>query len=239
MLLTWVYEDFSNKSLFENFAESVLVLAELDRKTCDPNKEDTRRLKMADSKDARRHGLGLRFDTKYNEQTGLLHAINLGLERFRPGTGKFDFETQTYDHHYERTDAKPKPDDESGWEGQQSHTIHFAESVDIGSLPPGTVVHVLFHFHDNYCDCTRGFLDRDQAELEFKKQEDQTMMEIEEAKKHREDYAFCVAKQDKWHCDLLECELTGRPYSRYINQTGGFTRPDKGDTWWLRSLVLG
>ena len=189
-------------------------------------------------------GLGFRFDTKYNEQTGLLHAFNLGLERFRPGKGVYDFATETYDNFYTRPDAIPKPDDESGWEGQQSGTVDFVDDgadgcVDVESLPAGTMIHLLFHFHDNYCDATLGFLDRDKAERTFHEMQNKMWDKIEEYRNvNGNGWDFCVVKQDQWHCDLLECELTGRPYSRYINQTGGWTRPDKGDTWWLRSLVL-
>ena len=86
-------------------------------------------------------GLGLRFDTKYNEQTGLLSAFNLGLERFQPGQGD--------DKYYTRSDAVPKPDDESGWEGQQDDTLGITDGGDVRTWPPGTVVHVVFHFHDN------------------------------------------------------------------------------------------
>lgn len=179
-------------------------------------------------------GLGLRFDTKYNEQTGLLQANNLALQRFQPGEEGYDCETDTYRHLYTRTDAIPKPYDESGWEGQQDATLHFSESVEVESLLPGTLVHVLFHFHDNYCDSSLAFLDRDKAELAFKKCEDEMWEKLESLRHHNSDHAFCVVKHDKWHCDLLECELTGR----YTNQTGGWTRPDKGDTRWLRSVVL-
>ena len=173
--------------------------------------------------------LGLRFSTKYDEQTGLLHASDVGLELFTadlPGS------------YYIRSDAKPKPDDESGWEGQQSSEVWFPDKVDVGSLRSGTPVHVLFHFHDNYCDAAHGFLDMDEAQLAFQNLEEKMWDHIEELRQHDSDYHFCLVKHGKWHCDLLECEKMDRPYSRCINRTGGWQRPDKGDTWWLRSSEI-
>ena len=101
--------------------------------------------------------LGFYFDTKFHEQTGLLEAYNYGLERFQPGRG-YDSETKIYRNLYYRSDTANKPDDESGWEGQQDGTVYFEEDVDVKSLAPQTPIHILFHFHDNYCDETMGFL---------------------------------------------------------------------------------
>ena len=170
-------------------------------------------------------GLGIRFDTKYNEQTGLLDAFNVGVERFQPGSG--------YEKYYTRSDAIPKPDDESGWDGQQDSTLHIheKEAPDVRTWPPGTLVHVVFHFHDNYCDSSSAFLDRKQAEHYFQECEEEQWDKIEAWRKNTSGFAFCIVKSDRWHCDVLECELTGRSFD-------GWTRPDKGDTWWLRSVVL-
>lgn len=173
--------------------------------------------------------LGLRFTTAYEEQTGLLHASDMGLEFFSSSPGQ---------EYYTRSDAKPKPDDESGWEGQQSSEVWFGERTDVGSLRSGTLVHVLFHFHDNYCDAASGFLDLDEAKLALQSNEDKTWDKIQLFRQHNADLHFCLVKHDKWHCDLLYCEKSGRPYGRYINRTGGWERPDKGDTWWLRSIVI-
>jgi hypothetical protein len=163
--------------------------------------------------------LGLRFSTKHDEQTGLLHVSDLGLELFSSGP-------ENERLYYTRSDDKPKPDDESGWEGQQSSQVYFSESVDVSSLRSGTPVHVLFHFHDNYCDSCYGFLDLDEAKLAFQNLEDEMWDQIETNRQRNDDYHFCMVKHDKWHCDLLECT------------TGGWERPDKGDTWWLRSSVI-
>lgn len=139
--------------------------------------------------------LGLRFSTKHDEQTGLLHVSDLGLTLFvssGPGNERL---------YYIRSDARPKPYDESLWEGQQSNNVHFSDSVDVGSLRSGTPVHVLFHFHDNYCDAANGFLDLDEAKLAFQNKEDEMWDSIETARQHNRqqngDYHFCMVKHDK------------------------------------------
>ena len=177
-------------------------------------------------------GLGLRFDTRYHEQTGYLEAFRVGVEKFviDPGTNnKF----------YQRNDYNPS-EDESGWEGPQQDTLHFVDpKVRVSDLVPGTMIHVVFHFHDNYCDASNAFLDRQKAERFFLEMQDNMWKQVDELRAWNTGYDFCLMKHDQWHCDLLECELTGRPYGRtYINQPDGWTRPDKGDTWWLRSVAL-
>ena len=131
-------------------------------------------------------GLGFRFDTKYNEQTGLLEALNLGLEKFPLGT------PATY---YQRSDHRPKPDDESGWEGQQSSGVYFEDqSVNVSEFAKGTTIHVVFHFHDNYCDSAVGFLDRQDAERYFQESQDSLWGKFDEWRKWNDNYAFCVVK---------------------------------------------
>uniref|UniRef100_A0A7R9WCR4 Uncharacterized protein n=1 Tax=Pseudictyota dubia TaxID=2749911 RepID=A0A7R9WCR4_9STRA len=128
-------------------------------------------------------GLGFRFDTRYNEQTGHLEAFNLGVEKFRPGPKGYDIETDMYAHFYRRRDYRTKPDDESGWEGQQMNTLHLVEdeSINVADLAVGTMIHVVFHFHDNYCDASNAFLDRKEAERFFDQMEDEMWQNVDQS----------------------------------------------------------
>lgn len=153
--------------------------------------------------------LGFRLETQYNEETGLLHAFNLGLEKFQPHA-KGDH----YDYDFRKRRSGDESDNESsscGWSGSYSIDLGGFSSSDVAVMTPGTIVHVLFHYHDNYCDCAIGYLDREAAEEQFHKHKNEMWKKIEEWKKWNCNHDFAVVQHDRWHCDLLECELTGRP----------------------------
>jgi len=125
-------------------------------------------------------------------------------------------------------------DDEDGWTGVSYHDLEKTEDgVSTSDLKKGTPVHVLFHFHDNYCDCAFGFLHLGQAQRKFLEEKEDCHEKVEEWRNYDPNgYDYCLVKHDKWHCDVLECELTDNYFTR------GWSRPDKGDTWWLRTIVI-
>ena len=73
-----------------------------------------------------------------------------------------------------------------------------------------------------------GFLRRQDAEAYFAKEETDTLARLEPWKSEGE--TAVLVKEDAFHCEALvwdDCGWTGR-----------WMRPDKGDSWWLKTLQL-
>ena len=73
-----------------------------------------------------------------------------------------------------------------------------------------------------------GFVNRQEAEAYFAQEEKDTLKCVQRWKSHWQ--AAVLLKEDAFHCDALVWEDNGC--------TGRWERPDKGDTWWLRTLCV-
>lgn len=98
-----------------------------------------------------------------------------------------------------------------------------------------STVHVVFHYHDNCCDCTRAFADLEQAQKDFQEQEQEMWeipeVDVAEGERCNGGYAYAVFKKNKWHCEVLEHDKSG-----WWGES--WCRPDKGSTWWMMSLPI-
>jgi len=168
------------------------------------------------------YSFGIQFSTKYENQTGLIHALDLRVRRFQSNTRKGA----------KRLNILSRYKVENGLEGLQSSKLQFSESFDITNLRSGTPVHVVFHFYDTFCDSAQGFLNFNEAKLAFSEAENNIWGKIELLREFNPDCKFCIMKHDKYQFDLLEFdEATGSGAS-------GWARPDKGDTWWLQTARI-
>ena len=71
-----------------------------------------------------------------------------------------------------------------------------------------------------------GFLERQEAEAYFAQGEKDTLQWLERYKSHGE--AAVLVKEDAFHCETLA--WVGH------RRDGIWMRPDKGDSWWLKTL---
>ena len=179
-------------------------------------------------------GIGLSFDNKYDTESGLLSASNLRLERFLPGrigTPGYEYQRADYVEALKMCDYRK----EYSWcEGPQSSSQYIPET-DVGYWSPGTTVHLVIRFGET-CDGFRAFLNRRDAEQVFRQCEANTWETIRMWRvwdelnllRHRE---YGVFKTDPWHCDLLE-------RSSHESSKKAWHRPNKGETYWLVSVLL-
>ena len=89
-------------------------------------------------------------------------------------------------------------------------------------------MHLLAHYHDNYFDVVRAYLNQEEAIQSYHSKHQENAEEVEESKRCN-GTPFANLQTSRYFCEVAELEQR-----EYFNNERAFVeRPDKGSAWGL------